>query len=689
MFACARLWRPLCVSALLAAGAVACGGPTAPSSATQSACTASISTDQQTQTVGAAGATFVLTVTAGDGCAWTAVTASDFIRVTDGGSGTGSGVVRVTVSANGGAQRVGTLTVAGSTVTVTQQAAGPANCLMTVEPTGASVPASGGDVTVNVTVTQGSGCVWSASVTAGFVTIKSGGAGTGTGAAVFTVAANTGAARSATIAIAGQTLTISQVAAGCAFTVTPTTVSVSASAQTATITVTVTQGAGCTWTAAANDAFVTVSSGASGTGSGTVVLAVAANVGGARSGGATIAGQTVSVAQAAAPCAFAVTPGNTTISPAAQTVTETVTVTQGIACTWTATSASPFITVTSGASGTGNGSVTLAIAANAGTGRTGTLTIAGATVLVTQTGVPFVLLSFRSAPGDSVGGGQSYSFVGQSPPAAVSIDAAYRNFTVSSTAGPASWSLHLSAPVGASLVPGLLDDTARWPVQATTQPGLDFTFGGRGCNASTGRFVIGDASYSGTDIQRFHAVFEQHCENASAALVGDIWVDAAGTSTVPPLSLPSGPASPVTLFSTQSAVGDPIGRGQSSSYALSSAVFTPTLDTDRRHVNVRVAGPDGTTFWLLDFGAPAGQQLAAGVYANAARWPFQPGTVPGLSVTGNGAGCNTVTGQFTILEIQYDASNAVQRFHATFEQHCDGAVPGLTGEIFVVANPWR
>ena len=689
MFACARLWRPLCVSALLAAVGFACGGPTAPSSGTLSACVASISSDQQAQTLGAAGAAFVLSVTAGDGCAWTVVTTSDFLRVTDGSSGTGPGVVHVSVSANGGAQRVGTLTIAGSTVTVTQQAAAAANCVMTVEPTGASVPSSGGDVTVNVTVTQGTGCVWNASVTAAFVTIRSGASGTGTGAAVFTVAANTGGARSATVAIAGQTLTLSQVAAGCTFTVTPTTVSVSATAQTAPITVTVTQGAGCTWTAAANDPFIAISSGASGTGSGTVVLAIAANVGGARSGAATIAGQTVSVAQAAAPCAFAVAPGNTTVSPAAQTLAETVTVTQGVACAWSATSTSSFITVASGANGTGNGVVTLAVAANAGTGRTATVTIAGATVIVTQTGVPVVLMSFRSTPGDSIGGGQTYSYVGQSPPAAVSIDAPYRNFAVSSTTGPAPWSLHLSAPAGASLVPGLLDDTARWPVQAATQPGLDFTFGGRGCNASTGRFVIGDATYSGTEIQRFHAVFEQHCENASAALVGDIWVDAAGTSTVPPLSLPGGPVTPVTLFSTQSAVGDPIGHGQSSSYALSSAVFTPTLDTDRRHVNVRVAGPDGSTFWLLDFGAPAGQQLATGVYANAARWPFQPATTPGFSVTGNGAGCNTVTGQFTVLEIQYDASNAVQRFHATFEQHCDGAVPGLTGEIFVVANPWR
>src|SRR5580765_279246 len=67
-----------------------------------------------------------------------------------------------------------------------------------------------------------------------------------------------------------------------------------------TITVNVgTSAATCTWTAVSNSSFITVKSGASGTGSGSVVLTIAANFGGVRSGTATIAGQTFTVNQGA------------------------------------------------------------------------------------------------------------------------------------------------------------------------------------------------------------------------------------------------------------------------------------------------------------------------------------------------------------------------------------------------------
>ncbi len=54
-------------------------------------------------------------------------------------------------------------------------------------------------------------------------------------------------------------------------------------------------------------------------------------------------------------------------------------------CPWTAVSNSPFITILTGATGTGNGTVTFRVAAFAGSGtRTGTMTVAGQTVTVTQ-----------------------------------------------------------------------------------------------------------------------------------------------------------------------------------------------------------------------------------------------------------------------------------------------------------------
>ena len=82
----------------------------------------------------------------------------------------------------------------------------------------------------------------------------------------------------------------------CSFSINPTSASFAAAGGTQSVTVT-TQ-AGCNWTAASNNSFITVTSGASGSGSGTVNYSVAANTSTARSGSLTIAGLTHSVSQA-------------------------------------------------------------------------------------------------------------------------------------------------------------------------------------------------------------------------------------------------------------------------------------------------------------------------------------------------------------------------------------------------------
>ena len=81
------------------------------------------------------------------------------------------------------------------------------------------------------------------------------------------------------------------------------------------------------------------------------------------------------------------------ISPASQSLgldggSGTVNVTAPSECTWTAVSNSTWITITSGTSGSGNGSVNYSVSSNTGPDRAGTLTIAGRTFTVLQTGVP-------------------------------------------------------------------------------------------------------------------------------------------------------------------------------------------------------------------------------------------------------------------------------------------------------------
>jgi uncharacterized repeat protein (TIGR01451 family) len=63
-----------------------------------------------------------------------------------------------------------------------------------------------------------------------------------------------------------------------------------------------------------------------------------------------------------------------------------------------------------------------------------------------------------------------------------------------------------------------------------------------------------------------------------------------------------------------------------------------------------------------------------------ARWPFQTSIQPGLDVSGDGRGCNTLTGKFLVLDATY-VGTTVQSFAANFEQHCEGQTIPLYGAI--------
>jgi hypothetical protein len=74
-------------------------------------------------TVPAAAGSQSVKLTASAGCAWTAASNATWLSVTGTATGSGSGTINYTVAANPGAQRTGTLTIAGQLFTVTQAAA--------------------------------------------------------------------------------------------------------------------------------------------------------------------------------------------------------------------------------------------------------------------------------------------------------------------------------------------------------------------------------------------------------------------------------------------------------------------------------------------------------------------------------------------------------------------------------------
>lgn len=101
-------------------GCVFQGAPDTPPTPNPNTCQATVA--PTAVSVGAGGGSSSVTVTVGSTCPWTAGSNSGFISVTAGASGRGNGTVTFSVSANTGASRTGSLSIAGRTVTVSQAA---------------------------------------------------------------------------------------------------------------------------------------------------------------------------------------------------------------------------------------------------------------------------------------------------------------------------------------------------------------------------------------------------------------------------------------------------------------------------------------------------------------------------------------------------------------------------------------
>src|SRR5262249_14917511 len=148
----------------------------------------------------------------------------------------------------------------------------------------------------SVAVTAASACSWTATTNSAWLTVTGASSGTGNGAVTIGIAANSAAARTGTVTIAGQTFTVVQEAAPvCNVSLSPPSQDVTESAQTISIGV----ASSCTWTTVSQNSWLTVTGGASGTGSGTVTVAVSANGGAARNGSVAIGNQLFGVSQAA------------------------------------------------------------------------------------------------------------------------------------------------------------------------------------------------------------------------------------------------------------------------------------------------------------------------------------------------------------------------------------------------------
>jgi len=254
----------------------------------------SFSLSPSSYSVGAAGGAVTTAVVTAPGCAWTAASQAAWIAVTGGASGSGNGTVSVSIDANAGAQRTGTVVIGDRTFSVTQAGVAPA-CSYSLSPSSHSVGAAGGAVTTAVVTPAG--CAWTTASQAAWIAVTGGASGNGNGTVSVSIDANAGAQRTGTVVIGDRTFSVTQagVAPACSYTVSPTTQTVPLVPLTH-FTVSVDTQAGCTWTATSANLWITITSGSSGTGGGTVTYLVGLSLF-TRTGTITISGQTLTVHQ--------------------------------------------------------------------------------------------------------------------------------------------------------------------------------------------------------------------------------------------------------------------------------------------------------------------------------------------------------------------------------------------------------
>lgn len=319
-----------------------------------------------------------------------------------------------------------------------------------IDPAARSFGTTGGPGAVSV-IASGP---WSGAPTVPWITPASVGPVNGNATVNYLVGANTGSTpRTGTMLIAGIPHTVMQSGISCTPTLTPGSRTLTAAGGSGSVQLSQ-AAADCTWSAASDVPWMTVTSGATGTGTGGPIgYAVAANTSSmTRVGTVTVTtsgGSVTFVAtQAGVGCNYALGATGTSL-PSAAVFGLTVDVTAAVSdCSWSAYSNAPtWLHVTGGTPGMGPGTVTFRADANPNsTTRTGTLTIAGQAYTVTQQGIACTqqLSSFAAYIGSGGGAGTPLSVTSSAP-----------DCTWSSIVDPAARWLSLQSPtvqVGSSVV---------------------------------------------------------------------------------------------------------------------------------------------------------------------------------------------------------------------------------------------
>ena len=290
----------------------------------------------------------------------------------------------------------------------------------------------------------------------------------------------------------------------------------------------------------------------------------------------------------------------------------------------------------------------------------------------------------QSDAGDYIGQGQTYTYTQATATLSVTANAGHLSVGVN---GNQQWTGDFQTMSKLTqLQPGYYAGLQRYPFHNPVFGGLDWYGDGRGCNTLQGWFVVDSVTYVSGALTAIDLRFEQRCEGGTTALHGAIhWTSTDTTTPAGPVNPPPAglwqPASGSTPASgnyvyLQSDVGDYIGQGQTNTYTPASATFSVTANAGHLAIGV-----SGTKQWTGDFQTMNTlTQLQPGYYAGLQRYPFHNPVLGGLDWSGDGRGCNTLKGWFTVDSVTYVGST-LTAIDLRFEQHCEGGTTALHGAI--------
>ena len=449
---------------------------------------------------------------------------------------------------------------------------------------------------MNVGVTAGTGCTWSASTSVGWLS-ASPASGSGNGTVTLTATATTSAvtSRTTTATIAGQTVTVTQAAGTATFSLSPTTWSAPAEGGTQPITLTASY-ADAAWTAASDQPWLTLSA-SNGMGSSAVTLTAPANPSAvnARTATATIAGQIVTVTQAAGTATFSVTPTIWAAPAVGGAQTVTVGATPGDAA-WTASTNQPWLTLGT-SSGTGSGAVMLTASANpsAVTSRTATATVAGQSVTVTQpAGTATFSISTMAWAAPAAGGTQGVTVTASLSDGVWSASSSAAWLTLSTASGTGNGTVTLTAAATTSALTRTATATIAGQIVTVTQA------------AGTPVFALSATSWAPTALGGTQTV-------AVTSTLADAMWPATSTASWLTLSVSSGTGSGAVILT---AATNQTSTSRTAAANIAGRTVTVTQTAADRPLGLRVVSITGsavTLQWRWPGTAPDSYVLKGGL----------------------------------------------------------------------------